>query len=479
MKYRQFFLARKTFLFYTLAALFYGRAASSPSCTTNDLFYAYLRNDSDLKNYTLELEKARLSYDGTKIENGFDVSLSTGTVTLKTADGGSKLEAKPSLSVSIPAASSLSLTVSGTQTFTENDVSVSDLSIAAGISLISEENSQRKVTLEKAKRSLLEAERNLKNASIDAENEFYTYLKIILTQTSELVELQLTLYDDRIDFEKIKAQGYSSSSSTYRLAQLKVVGDEHNVETAKRELLHQYLIFYRECGMECDFTIETDFLALVPEDIVIVEPLDIESFIPDTYEETEEALWNHKINAMTREAAKTFTLGVNAGYTFENSNTGTDTADAGLSSTIGGLTLYGGVSLPVNGEAKPSYTASASLSPNTFRKNRITKKTNAVEEEIELLAIESARKNLGTEILSSKQSLSDIQWEKESNKQNYEMYAKLEKELAVWYEQGLITESEYLSAKTNAQKYKLSLVINDIEMIIYNDDVAVMFTEQP
>jgi hypothetical protein len=59
------------------------------------------------------------------------------------------------------------------------------------------------------------------------------------------------------------------------------------------------------------------------------------------------------------------------------------------------------------------------------------------------------------------------------------MYASLEKDLAGWYAQGLITESEYLSARTNAQKYKLSLVMNDIEMILYNDEISVMFTEQP
>lgn len=474
---RQILFSKKSFLF-GLLALFCVRSFCLSKYSTNELFYSYLKNDPDLKNYMLELEKAKLEYDGTAIEKGVDLTLSTGTVTLKTADGGTKLEAKPSLSVSIPAASGLTLSASGTETVTENSSSTKDLSLAVGISLISEETAQRKLALEKARRSVLEAERNLKNEGINSENEFYSYLKDILEESRELVELQLTLYDDTIDFEKKKAQGYAETSSTYRLAQLKVVSDEHDIETARRELLRDYMIFYKECGLECDFTVETDFLSLVPEDIQTVTALDIESFSPDSYDETEEAIWNHKINKMERAASKTFTLGLSGGYTFDNSNTGSDTADAGLSSTIGGLSLYGGVSLPVDGSANPSYTASATLKPNTFRKNKITKKKNSVSEEIELLAIETSRKNLGTTILASKQTLSDIQWEKESNRQNYEMYEKLEKELAVWYEQGLITESEYLSAKTNAQKYKLSLVINDIEMIIYNDDVSVMFTEQ-
>ena len=447
--------------------------------STLDLFYAYLRNDADLKKYTLQLEKAKLEYDGTSIENGVDVKLSTGTVTLKTADGGSKLEAKPSISVGVPAANGLTFTAGGTHTYTSDSQSVKDLALSAGIDLISETSAKRKVTMEKARRAVLEAERKLKNESINSENEFYTYLSDILTEMSSLVALQLDLYDHTIEFEKIKAQGYSQSSSSWRLAELKVHSDEHKIETAKRELLHDYLIFYKECGLECDFTTETDFLSLVPDDIASVTPVDIESFVPDSYEETEAALWTHKINSMERAAAKTFTLGASAGYTLKNSNTGTDTADAGLSSTIGDVSLYGGVSVPLNGSSRPSYTASATFTPNTFRKNRITKKKNAVSNDIELVAIETARKNLGTKILSARQTLSDILWEKESNRQNYEMYAALERDLAGWYAQGLIHESEYLSAKTNAQKYKLSLVINDIEMILYNDDITVMFTEQP
>ena len=125
---------------------------------------------------------------------------------------------------------------------------------------------------------------------------------------------------------------------------------------------------------------------------------------------------------------------------------------------------------------KPTFANRFSIESLYSLSNRFFE--GSAEEEIELLAIETARKNLGTTILSSKQTLSDIQWEKESNQQNYEMYAALEKDLAVWFEKGIITESEYLSAKTNMQKYKLSLVINDIEMILYNDDITVLFTEQ-
>ena len=55
------------------------------------------------------------------------------------------------------------------------------------------------------------------------------------------------------------------------------------------------------------------------------------------------------------------------------------------------------------------------------------------------------------------------------------MYAKLAEELEAWFSQGIVTESEYLSAKTNAELYRVEILINMIDMIIYNDDVKCNF----
>jgi hypothetical protein len=55
------------------------------------------------------------------------------------------------------------------------------------------------------------------------------------------------------------------------------------------------------------------------------------------------------------------------------------------------------------------------------------------------------------------------------------MYSELEADLGKWYKAGITKESEYLSAKTNKEKYKINLLINDIDLIIYNIETNLLF----
>ena len=64
---------------------------SLPDTTT--LLLSYVENDTELKNLTINAKKAALSYKSTMIDNGFDVTLSSGTITLQMSDDGSKLSA--------------------------------------------------------------------------------------------------------------------------------------------------------------------------------------------------------------------------------------------------------------------------------------------------------------------------------------------------------------------------------------------------
>ena len=328
-----------------------------------------------------------------------------------------------------------------------------------------------------AERTLTQAKRNLQNEALQTETDFYTALKALLTSTSEIITAESELYTDTIEFESIKAKGYSTSSSTYKLAQMEVLSDQHEIESKRRSLLHDYIIFYKECGYEISLEDDVDFYDLIPSDIPVVAALNIEDFDSEKYTEIEEALWTYEINSLSRSAQKNFTLSANGGYTFNNSDTSSNTVDAGLSSTIGGLNLTAGVSIPLTG-ANPAYTLSATLSPNTFRKNSITKKTNDLTEEQELLAIEEARLNYGTVIVDKQQELQDLNWTKESCQESLEMYEKLSSELKNYFEAGIIKESEYLSALSNAKSYKVKLISNSIDYIIYNNEIQSLFVTE-
>lgn len=447
--------------------------------STQELFYSYLKNDSDLKNLTIEAEKAQLALESTQIDNGFDISLSTGSVTIQTSGDTSTLSVKSAgISASIPQASNLTISATSEaeiSNFDFTDSSIfSDTKLNMSIDLISSSSLNRKISLMTAQRNLTQAKRNLQKEALQTETDFYTELKALLTSTSEIISAQTQLYTDTIDFESIKAKGYSTSSSTYQLAKMQVLSDQHDIESKTRSLIHDYIVFYKECGYEISLDQDTDFYELIPSDLPQVEALDIEDFEADKYTEIEEALWTYQINSLSRTADKNFTLSANGGYTFNNSTTSSNTIDAGLSSTIGGLNLSAGVSLPVNGE-NPAYTFSAGISPSTFFQNSITKKTNDLTQEQEILAIELARQEFETLKVDKVQELEELEWNKETCQESYTMYEELASQLETYYKAGIIKESEYLSALSNAKNYKVKILSNSIDFIIYNNELQSLF----
>ena len=465
---------------------------SIPDTTT--LLLSYVENDSELRNLTIAAKKASLSYQSTKIDNGFDVTLSSGTVTLQASDDGTKLSARPSVKAKLPQASNLSATAQTNISYTDSDSKVSDTSISLGVDIISSASLTNKITRLKAERSLAEAERKIQKRAIAAEKEFYTELKKLLSSISSIISKQEKYYSDSVDFEAKKIQGYSKNSSTYRSTELKVLSDERDIETAIHTFIYDSVVFYKKCGYDIQIDENVDLMSLVPSDIEAVEPVDVTSFDRELYSEIESTTWSHTINSMERSSKKTFSLSASAGYTLDNSSTKTDTVDAGLNGTIGGLTLGVGVNLPLEGtgsksetagspgtaksSSSPTFTLSATLTPNTFRKNSITKQQNALTEEQELLSIETAEANYETKVVELQQKLDSLLWEKETAEKNLTMYEDLERDMAQLYSQGYISETEYLSSKNNLNSNIIKRISNLIDLIIYNDDVISNFVSE-
>ena len=482
-----------------LAAIAYAEApkeeaqkVSVPDTTT--LLLSYVENDSELRNLTIAAKKANLSYQSTKIDSGFDITLSSGDITLQVTDGGSKLSARPSVKAKLPQASNLSVTGQTNISYSDSDSKVSDTSISLGVDIISSAVINNKITKLKAERSLAEAERKIQKRALSAEKEFYTELKKMLSSISSIISKQEKLYSDSIDFEAKKIQGYSTSSSTYRQSELKVKSDERDVTTAIHTFIHDSIVFYKKCGYDIQIDENVDLMSLVPSDIEAVEPVDVTSFDKELYSEIESANWSHTINSMERNSKKNYSLTASAGYTLDNSSTKTDTVDASLKGTIGGVTLGVGVNMPIEGtgsksdtagasgngksSSSPTFTLSATLTPNTFRKNNITKQQNELTEEQELISIESAEANYETKVVELQQKLDSLLWEKESAEKNLAMYEDLEKDMAELFSQGYISKNEYLSSKNTLNSNIIKRVSNLIDLIIYNDDVISNFVSE-
>lgn len=469
---------RKLLLLTAFLALTFGAAAENLSLPdTTQLLLSYIENDSELKNLAISAKKSQLSYDATLIDKGFDITLASGNITLLLNGDNTSISAKPSVHASLPKASNLYAEVSTNIDASSNSASVTNTSLSLGVDIISTANLSNKVSLLKAERSVLEAKRKLEKRVLSAEKEFYTELKKLLNSINSIMTAQEDYYTDKIDFEAVKVQGYSTTSSTYRKAQLKVITDQHDIESSLHSFVHDCVVFYKKCGYDIQIDEKVDLMSLVPSDIEYDTPLDVLDFDKTLYSSIESAEWTYKINSMERSTVKTYSLSASAGYTFANSTTSSDTIDAGLSGTIGGLSLGAGVSMPVSmsNSSTPALTMSVSLSPNTFRKNKITKQQNSLTEEQELISIQSAESEYETMVVEAQQKLDSLLWDKKTCEENLSLYEELEKDMALLYKQGFTSESDYLSAKTNLNSCIIKKVINQIDLIIYNDDVAMNF----
>lgn len=479
MKKKHFFLFSTSFFFLAIINAEPQSSQRLPDTTT--LLLSYVENDAELKNLILAAKKSALSYQSAKIDTGFDVTLSSGSVTLQVNDDGTKLTAKPAVKMSLPQASNLSVTAQTNFSSESSNTSLSNTSVAVGIDIISSAVISNKLTKLKAERAVTEAQRKIEKRAIAAEKEFYTALKNLLSSINTIMTKRQTLYEDSIDLEAKKVQGYSESSSTYRQAELKVISDQHEIDSAIHSFKYDCVVFYKKCGYDLEIDDKADLMSFVPSGIDEVEPADILKFDKALYTEIENANWTYYINSMERSSKKNYGLSASAGYTFDNSITNSDSIDAGLSGTFGGLTVGAGISLPVKSSQSsisPAYTLSASLNPNVFRKNSITKKQNVLTEEQELLAIQTAESAYETKVVEFQQKLDTLLWEKKTVEENISMYGGLEKDMAQLYQQGYINETDYLSAKNNLNSSIIKKISNLIDLIIYNDDVISNFVSE-
>ena len=92
------------------------------------------------------------------------------------------------------------------------------------------------------------------------------------------------------------------------------------------------------------------------------------------------------------------------------------------------------------------------------------------------IAINSSKSNYVTSVISQNTTLHDLEWAKKKDLENLDLYTKLEEDTKTYFDRGLITESEYNSAKVNKENYQVQCLIDDIEMIIYNNDTKLLFT---
>ena len=452
--------------------------------TVEELLSGYLRTNLTLLKLSSEVQNQELENKSSLIENGIAVSLSTGSVTISTANSSGTdnngygtiiFSSEPQASLTVPQASNLNLSFSSSIEFRNNEMNADSTEILLEADIFSGARLERKIKLMESERKVLEAKRALQNGFLTAEKEFYEELRSLYKTKADIITAQKDLYEDTIEFEKVKAQGYSSGSSKYRLAKLELLSDEHKIESYRHELEHNTRIFALKCGLSI-----TDAADFLPKEIPEVQPVKAGAFDKNTFTETETALWNLNINSLKRKADQSLTLKAGAGYTFANDITDTksDTIDATAALTLNetALTLGAGIYFPTDDAANPSYKFSLGLNPNKFRTQKITDRQKVISEDQEKIAVESARNNYITSIISQNSELEDILWSRQKNSETYKLYSDLEADTKSHFEQGIISESEYKTAEVNKENYRIQCLLDQIDLIIYNNNTKLKFT---
>ena len=216
----------------------------------------------------------------------------------------------------------------------------------------------------------------------------------------------------------------------------------------------------------------------LPEQIPDVEPVSVDSFSPSDYKKVEAASWNAYISKLEREADGNIKLTANAGFTFNNERTRSHTVDVGSNFTWNdtGLALNVGANLPVGSDSfTPVFTLGVSFDPNAFKVAKLNDQITELEISAEELEKQNAQIDFGTAMVSQKSSLENILWEAKTCAESYDMYSSLAADMANYYRQGYVNKTEYNNAQVNKENYRLKILINKLDLLIYNDTTTLLF----
>ena len=182
---------------------------------------------------------------------------------------------------------------------------------------------------------------------------------------------------------------------------------------------------------------------------------------------------------MTRDASTKLTLTANGGYSYRNNNgRASNTVNAGLSASYEGLGLNASVNLPVASSSSPSLTVGLTYSPNTFRKNEISDQLTQIAIEQEESKVVAAYSAYDTAVKERQLKLEDLLWNIQTNETNYQMYKNVENNMSSYYERGLVSQKDYVSAQNSTVQARVKQLGGFIDLIIYNNEVSVMFVGQ-
>lgn len=437
--------------------------------TYDELLQNYCNQDIQFEELAISYQQAELSHRKTQIDNGVEFSASTGSIKIEFADNQVNTSLSPSISVKIPSLSNTEAKISVPISI-EEDVSMQNAGISLSTEIISSSKANRELTLEKSLRSVEEAQRKLTARIVALEKAFLNELKNLYSLGLDVYEAEEDLLTKQISFEGIKLQGYSTTSPKYRSSQLSVKSAEYDLEKAKRKYSNSLEKFLAACGAT-----ELDIYSLeIPE----TELLKITDFPKNKFSAIENVVWSNYLNSTSRNNKKDFTLSANTSANFSLMNeTMSSTIGAGLTAAFKGISGNMNFSFPTNDKSNPSVSFSLSWNPNQSKLASISEETSTLQEQQEVLSLKKAEESYTDTVNEYETNRENLLWQYEKNLEEETMYKELAEDTQYWYNEGIVSESEYRQANSNYAKAILSVTSSKIDQLIYNLDLKSLFVE--
>jgi hypothetical protein len=470
---------RVFFLCFLGLSLGFGALGAEEVGDYETLLRGYIGGDAEAVRLGLEQERAALELRKYALDTGTAFTVNSGDTVFTFSPSGMTLSAEPGVELSFPNLRNTGLALSAPLSAQGGEVSRYGVDAKVSTEIITGRGDDYRAGLEESRRRFLTALRNAESRRRVAEKEFCAAVKELLTLENDILRAQDAALQARTDLETKRVSGYGASSVVWRTAELTLRTREREQEEARRKAGSALKDFAEACGVEA---------AAIPENIPEEELAAIAAFDPLGYTELEAASWTYSVNTLKRRAQdRPFTLNGNVGYSWRNDppasssgslGAGGSSLSAGLGFTGGGLSFSAGVSAPLERPDEPSLTLRFQWKPSGSRVSSIDKQLRELTAQAELHAITEAEKKFRTVVSEYDRKRGELLWQQEAYGEELDLYRINEEEQRRWFDQGMISESNYLEARTNYLLALNRLLSARIDRKIYNLDLQGLFVER-
>ena len=130
-----------------------------------------------------------------------------------------------------------------------------------------------------------------------------------------------------------------------------------------------------------------------------------------------------------------------------------------------------------DGKANPSVSFSLSWNPNQGKLAEINEELTSLKERQEVISLKKAYDDYESTFNEYETERENLLWQYEKIMEEVSMYKELAEDTAFWYNEGIVSESEYRQANMNYAKALLSLTNSKIEQLIYNLNLKSQFVK--